>query len=110
MLWIKRLLWLLIVIVASALAVLISALNTDTVHINLSFVQLDLPLGVTMFLSLLAGLLLGLFIAGVAYVLPLKARNRRLQRQLNHAQTLSAQSTSSQAVRNRHGTHTESAA
>ena len=86
MLWIKRIFWLVTVVVAIVLAVAISGLNTNPVTLDLYFWKFEVTLGVAVLLSLLAGVLLGLLFATVSYVLPLKARHRRLQRQYRRLQ------------------------
>jgi len=86
MLWIKRVFWLVTVVLAIVLTVVISGLNTAVVTLDLYFWQFEVTLGVAVLLSLLAGLLLGLLFAALSYVLPLKSRQRRLQRQLKWLQ------------------------
>ncbi len=90
MTWIKRILWALLVAAAVLTAVVVSGLNTTQVPVNLYFWQLETSLGVVLLLALLAGLLLGLLFALLLYVLPLKARNRRLLRQLKRLQAATA--------------------
>lgn len=64
---------------AVALGLLVGTLNSDTVSVDLLWVQLQWPLGLLLLCVLVAGLLFGLLISWVFSVMPLKARLRKAQ-------------------------------
>ncbi len=62
---------------AVALGLLVGTLNSDTVSVDLLWVQLQWPLGLLLLCVLVIGLLFGLLISWVFSVVPLKARLRK---------------------------------
>lgn len=62
---------------AVALGLLVGTLNSDTVSVDLLWVQLQWPLGLLLLCVLVVGLLFGLLISWVFSVVPLKARLRK---------------------------------
>ena len=72
-----RILFIVVVVLAIALGLLIGTLNSETVAIDLLWVELDWPLGLLILTACAAGLLLGLLLAWLFTVLPLRAQLRR---------------------------------
>lgn len=62
---------------AVALGLLVGTLNSDTVSVDLLWVQLQWPLGLLLLCVLVIGLLFGLLISWVFSVVPLRARLRK---------------------------------
>ncbi len=82
MLWIKRVLWVLAVLMAVIVSVTVSGLNTQAVTLDLYYWRWSLTLGVAVLLALLTGVLLGWVLVLTFHVLPLKSKQRRLRRAL----------------------------
>ena len=74
-----RIAFIIAAILAVALGLLVGTLNSDTVSVDLLWVQLQWPLGLLLLCVLVAGLLFGLLISWVFSVMPLKARLRKAQ-------------------------------
>jgi uncharacterized integral membrane protein len=72
------------VILAIALGLLTGTLNSDTVSVDLLWVQLDWPLGLLILCVLAIGLLLGLLLSWFFSILPLRAKLRKF-RQLDES-------------------------
>jgi uncharacterized integral membrane protein len=72
------------VILAIALGLLTGTLNSDTVSVDLLWVQLDWPLGLLILCVLAIGLLLGLLLSWFFSILPLRAKLRKV-RQLDES-------------------------
>lgn len=70
----------LVIILAGAAGLIIGTLNSERVTLDLLWVQLHWPLGLLALLFFAAGILLGLLIAYLLQVLPLRLRLRREQR------------------------------
>lgn len=64
---------------AVALGLLVGTLNSDTVSVDLLWVQLQWPLGLLLLCVLVVGLLMGLLISWIFSVMPMKARLRKTQ-------------------------------
>ena len=64
---------------AVALGLLVGTLNSDTVSVDLLWVQIQWPLGLLLLCVLVVGLLIGLLISWIFSVMPLKARLRKAQ-------------------------------
>jgi putative membrane protein len=67
-------------IVAVTFGLLVGILNHDLVRVDLLWVQLDWPLGLLLLLSLAIGLLVGVSIAWLFTVIPLRLQLRRARR------------------------------
>lgn len=70
----------LVVILAIAAGLLVGTLNSDSVTLDLLWVQLSWPLGLTVLLFLAVGLLLGIAFTWFGKVLPLRMRLRKAQK------------------------------
>lgn len=64
---------------AVALGLLVGTLNSDTVSVDLLWVQIQWPLGLLLLCVLVVGLLIGLLISWIFSVMPLKTRLRKAQ-------------------------------
>jgi uncharacterized integral membrane protein len=64
---------------AVALGLLVGTLNSDTVSVDLLWVQIQWPLGLLLLCVLVVGLLIGLLITWFFSVMPLKTRLRKAQ-------------------------------
>mgnify|MGYP001817382061 FL=1 len=64
---------------AVALGLLVGTLNSDTVSVELLWVQMQWPLGLLLLCVLVVGLVIGLLISWIFSVMPLKARQRKAQ-------------------------------
>lgn len=67
-------------ILAMALGLLVGALNPEAVVIDLLWVQLHWPMGLLLLAALAIGLFLGLFLAWLFSVLPLRMQLRKARR------------------------------
>lgn len=67
-----RILFLIVMILAIALGLLVGTLNHEVVGVDLMWVQLHWPLGLVLLLALFAGVLLGLLLAWLFRILPLR--------------------------------------
>lgn len=72
-----RIAFILVTALAVALGLLVGTLNSDTVSLDLLWLQLNWPLGLILLTAGAAGLLLGLLLAWLFSILPLKARLRK---------------------------------
>ena len=75
-----RIAFILVTILAVFLGLVVGTLNSDPVTLDLLWVQIDWPLGLVLLTASAAGLLLGLLLAWLFSVLPLKARLRKAAR------------------------------
>lgn len=75
-----RIAFILITVLAVALGLLIGTLNSSSVVLDLLWIQLEWPLGLVVLAACAAGLLLGLLMAWLFSVLPLRARLRKAAR------------------------------
>ena len=64
---------------AVALGLLVGTLNSDTVSVDLLWVQMQWPLGLLLLCVLVVGLVIGLLISWIFSVMPLKTRLRKAQ-------------------------------
>jgi len=69
--------FIIIAVLAIALGLLVGTLNSDTVGVDLLWVQLNWPLGLLILCVFAAGLLLGLALAWMFVIVPLRARLRK---------------------------------
>lgn len=65
---------------AIALGLVVGTLNSDTASLDLLWFQIDWPLGLIVLCSAAVGLLLGLALAWLFGILPLRSRLRRAVR------------------------------
>jgi len=72
-----RVIFIIIVVLAIFLGLLIGTLNSDTVSVDLLWIQLNWPLGLLVLCVFAIGLLSGLLIAWVFGIMPLRLRLRR---------------------------------
>jgi uncharacterized integral membrane protein len=72
-----RIIFIIITVLAIALGLLIGTLNSDTVNVDLLWVQLDWPLGLLILSSSAAGLVLGLVFSWLFSILPLRSQLRK---------------------------------
>jgi len=69
--------FIIVAVLAIALGLLIGTLNSDSVSVDLLWVQLQWPLGLLILCVLVVGLLAGLLLAWFFGVIPLQARLRK---------------------------------
>ena len=72
-----RIIFIIVITLAVATGLLVGTLNSDTVSVDLLWVQLEWPLGLLLLSALSAGLLLGLALAWFFTVLPLRVQLRK---------------------------------
>jgi uncharacterized integral membrane protein len=72
-----RIFFIIILILAVALGLLVGTLNPETVSVDLLWIRLDWPLGLLLLSAAAAGLFLGLLLAWLFSILPLRARLRK---------------------------------
>lgn len=69
--------FIIVAVLAIALGLLLGTLNSDTVSVDLLWVQLQWPLGLLILCVLVVGVLAGLLLAWFFGMMPLKARLRK---------------------------------
>jgi uncharacterized integral membrane protein len=74
-----------VLVLAIALGLLIGTLNHEVVAIDLLWVQLQWPVGLSLLSAMAIGLLIGLMLAWVFSVLPLRMRLRKARQQKSSA-------------------------
>jgi uncharacterized membrane protein YciS (DUF1049 family) len=72
-----RVIFIIIAVLAIALGLLIGTLNSDTVSIDLLWVQLHWPLGLLILCVFAVGLLAGVLLAWLFGIMPLRVRLRQ---------------------------------
>lgn len=72
--------FIIVLVLAIALGLLIGALNHEIVTVDLLWVQLDWPLGLTLLAALVFGLLVGILLAWLISVLPLRMQLRKVRK------------------------------
>jgi len=72
-----RIAFILVTVLAVALGLLVGTLNSAPVVLDLLWIQLEWPLGLVVLTACAAGLGLGLLLAWLFSILPLKARLRK---------------------------------
>ena len=72
-----RILFIVVTVLAVALGLLVGTLNADLVRVDLLWIQLEWPLGLLLLSAAALGLFIGLLLAWLFSVLPLRARLRR---------------------------------
>jgi len=80
MLFIKKLIFFVIVAIVIIAAITLSGLNTEKVALNLYYFQFELSLGFLLILSLFLGLLIGLLMALFQFYMPMKSELRKSNR------------------------------
>ena len=90
----KKLGVILLAVVAVMVGLLVGTLNSDTVQLDLLWIQLELPLGLTILLGFSLGLITGLMVIYLARVLPLRLQLRKSQTALIKQQAAGEQFTS----------------
>ena len=73
----NRLVFGLVAIFAVIIGLMVGTLNSETVHVDLLWVQLDWPLGLLLLISLAFGLLLGILMVYFSRVFPLRLKLRK---------------------------------
>jgi uncharacterized integral membrane protein len=81
----SRLFFIVILVLAALLAVLLTAMNAGRVEIELAFVRLSSPLGVSLVVAFTVGLLLGL-VWQLRWIAQLLSERGRLRRALRIAE------------------------
>lgn len=71
--------FIIVITLAVALGTVIGTLNSDTVSVDLLWVQLEWPLGLLILSILFVGLLLGLGLAWFFGIVPLRVRLRKVR-------------------------------
>ena len=74
-----RIAFIIVAVLAVALGLLVGTLNSDTVSVDLLWVQLQWPLGLLLLCVLVVGILLGLLVSWFFSIVPLRARLRKAQ-------------------------------
>jgi len=72
-----RIVFIVVAVLAVALGLLIGTLNSDTVSIDLLWIQLQWPLGLLLLCIFAVGLISGLLVCWFFGIVPLKARLRK---------------------------------
>ena len=72
-----RLVFIIIAVLAVAMGLLVGTLNSDTVAVDLLWVQLQWPLGLLILSVLAIGLTVGLLFAWIFGIIPLRAKLRK---------------------------------
>lgn len=80
MVFIKKMIFIVIVAIVIIAAIALSGLNTEVVVLNLYYFQLEWSLGFLLILSLFIGLLIGLLMALFQFYLPMKSELRKSNR------------------------------
>jgi uncharacterized integral membrane protein len=75
-----RIAFILITALAVALGLLVGTLNSEITSLDLLWMQLEWPLGLILLCAAAAGLLLGLVLAWLFSILPLRAQLRKAAR------------------------------
>lgn len=79
----KKLGFILVAILAVVVGLLVGTLNSAPVQLNLLWVQLELPLGLTILLGFSVGLIMGIGTVYFARVLPLRLQLRKARNSSN---------------------------
>ncbi|MCH8056466.1 MAG: LapA family protein [Proteobacteria bacterium] len=74
-----RIIFIIVITLAIAMGLLVGTLNSDMVSVDLLWVQLEWPLGLLVLSALSAGLFLGLGLAWIFTILPLRVQLRKLR-------------------------------
>lgn len=74
-----RIFFIIVLILAVALGLLVGTLNADLVKVDLLWVQLEWPLGLLILSASVFGLFLGLILAWLLSILPLRAQLRKVR-------------------------------
>jgi uncharacterized integral membrane protein len=88
---VKRLGFILVAIVAIVVGLLVGTLNSDLVQLDLLWIQLELPLGLTILLGFSLGLVTGLVLLYVSRVLPLRLQLRKARTALSNLENTGKQ-------------------
>ena len=83
----NRLFFGLVAVVAIAVGLLVGTLNSEKVMLDLLWIQLNWPLGLLILLAFAVGLLLGLMLATLTHVLPLRLKVRKLQAEVSSSES-----------------------
>lgn len=75
-----RIAFIIVVTLAVALGLLVGTLNHEMASVDLFWVQLDWPLGLLMLAALSVGLVIGLLLAWLFRILPLRMQLRKIRR------------------------------
>ena len=82
----KRIGFILVAIAAIAVGLLVGALNSDMVQLDLLWVQLELSLGLVILLGFSLGVITGLSIVYLARIVPLRLQLRKARAALQKAE------------------------
>lgn len=74
-----RIAFILVAAAAIAFGLIVGTLNSDTVVVDLLWIQLEWPLGLVILLALVAGLVVGLLLLWITAVLPVRLQLNRLK-------------------------------
>ena len=75
-----RIILIIIMVLAIGLGLILGTLNSETVTADLLWVQLQWPLGLLLLSAVGGGLVLGLVLAWLFGIIPIRAQMRRLQK------------------------------
>ena len=75
----NRIIFIIVITLAIATGLLVGTLNSDMVSIDLLWVQLEWPLGLLVLSALSVGVFLGLGLAWIFTILPLRVQLRKLR-------------------------------
>ena len=76
-----RIIFIIVITLAVALGLLLGTLNSESVSVDLLWLQIQWPLGLLIMTAVATGLLAGMFFSWFFSVLPLRARLRKLRNQ-----------------------------
>jgi uncharacterized integral membrane protein len=74
-----RIVFIIVAVLAVALGLLIGTLNSDTVSVDLLWIQIQWPLGLLLLCVFVTGLLSGLLLCWFFGIVPLRARLRKVR-------------------------------
>lgn len=72
-----RVIFIIITVLAVAIGLLVGTLNSETVSVDLLWLQIEWPLGLLLLTAGASGLVLGLFLTWLFGVLPLRSQLRK---------------------------------
>lgn len=84
-----RIIFIIVVTLAIFSGLLLGTLNSETVDVDLLWLQIQWPLGLLILSSVAAGFLLGIFLAWFFTILPLRVQLRKLRSESPYGQSRS---------------------
>lgn len=85
-----RIAFIVVTVLAISLGLLIGTLNSETVSVDLLWIQVEWPLGLLILAACVSGLFIGILLTWLFTILPLRAQLRRARGQADSSPTDSA--------------------